>query len=59
MSKARGYSWAPVRKVWHTVVSEVGLAEEQAFLSALYFNGGDRAEIIRMTSRERYKQKRG
>lgn len=57
--KARGYSWAPVRKVWHTVVSEVGLAEEQAFLSALYFNGGDRAEIIRMTSRERHKQKRG
>ena len=52
--KARHYRWNPDAKVWHIDINEVDLAEEMAFLSALYPSGGDRARKTKMTSRERY-----
>jgi DNA polymerase-3 subunit epsilon len=52
--KSRGYRWDADAKVWHTVVGESDLSEEQAFLAALYHRGGDRASITAMTSRTRY-----
>ncbi|ONF42546.1 DNA polymerase III subunit epsilon [Marinobacter lutaoensis] len=53
--KSRGYRWAPEEKVWHTMVKEDDLRDELEALSLLYSSGGERAEIIKLTSRDRYR----
>lgn len=54
--KSRGYKWKPelFGKVWRGVVSEFDLAEEQAFLAALYPRGDQLAQFDSMDSRVRF-----
>lgn len=54
--KSRGYAWKPEvwGKVWRTVVKDSELAEEKAFLAALYHHGDQRSEITPLDSRSRY-----
>lgn len=55
--KERGYHWRPEEygKVWRTVVPADELPVEQAFLSSLYFRGGDLADVQELTSRNRFR----
>lgn len=52
--KARGYRWNPTAKVWHVEIDADELDAEKAYLSTLYYMGGDKARVTELTSRERY-----
>lgn len=53
--KARGYRWDGARKLWHTTIAGEDLDVERAFLSQLYYQGGKRARVVELSSRDRFK----
>ncbi|ARM86338.1 3'-5' exonuclease [Marinobacter salarius] len=54
--KGRGYRWDGDAKVWHKMFNAGDVGQERDFLGQLYMNGGSKARVTDLSSRERYKQ---